>query len=166
MRDLGIDANAHDFIAMKVQDITPEYVRQMRAAGFNPSTHELIAMKVQDVTPEYRKALEAAGYKLDVSELITAKVMDITPEFIAQGPHAWLQGPEHRQTHPAEERGRFLARAISKEPIVNSSKTIVCCSRVVRAEPRPRPAARWPPRISKATGPSCRPRRPARFASA
>ncbi len=56
----------------------------MRAAGFNPSTHELIAMKVQDVTPEYRKALETAGFKLNVSELINAKVMDITPEFIKQ----------------------------------------------------------------------------------
>ena len=44
--------------------------------------NELIGMKVQDVTPEYIKALQAAGFKLSVNDIIGAKVQDVTPEFI------------------------------------------------------------------------------------
>jgi len=39
-------------------------------------------MKVQGVTPEYIKSLQSAGLKFDVDELIGAKVQGITPEFI------------------------------------------------------------------------------------
>jgi hypothetical protein len=39
-------------------------------------------MRVQDVTPEYIKALQSAGYKFDVGDIISAKVQDVTPEFI------------------------------------------------------------------------------------
>jgi hypothetical protein len=68
-----------------VQDVTPEYVRQMRATGFDiTNINELVAMKVHDVTPEYRKALEAQGFKPDTDEIIQAKVMDITPEFASR----------------------------------------------------------------------------------
>ena len=56
----------------------------MRAKGFDASADEIIAMKVQDITPEYRDAFVRAGYKLDTNKLIQAKVMDITPEFIKQ----------------------------------------------------------------------------------
>jgi hypothetical protein len=57
-------------------------VRAIRALGLNPSMSELIAMKVQDVTPEYIKALQTAGFKVSVNEIISAKVQDVTPEFI------------------------------------------------------------------------------------
>jgi hypothetical protein len=67
---------------MRVQDVTPEYVRDIRALGLKPSTSELIAMRVQDVSPEYIKALQAAGYKVSVSDIISAKVQDVSPEFI------------------------------------------------------------------------------------
>jgi len=33
---------------MKVQGVTPEYVREMRATGLKPNTDELIGMKVQE----------------------------------------------------------------------------------------------------------------------
>jgi len=84
VHDLGFKPDANEIIAMKVQDITPEYVREMRAQGFDVDANELIAMKVQDITPEYRKRMESAGYKLDANQLIQAKVMGITPEFVQQ----------------------------------------------------------------------------------
>jgi hypothetical protein len=41
-------------------------------------------MKVQGITPAYLKELQAAGYKVDIDEAISAKVQGITPEFIAK----------------------------------------------------------------------------------
>ena len=84
MHDLGIDPKGDDVIGMRVQDVTPEYVRDIQALGFKPSVNELIGMKVQDVTPEYIKALQSAGFKLSVNDIIGAKVQDVTPEFIEQ----------------------------------------------------------------------------------
>jgi hypothetical protein len=55
----------------------------MRDTGLKPNTDELIGMKVQGITPEYVKSMQAAGFKeLDCDELIGAKVQGVTPEFI------------------------------------------------------------------------------------
>jgi len=67
---------------MRIQGVTPEYVRDIRALGLKPSVNEFISMRVQDVTPEYIKALQAAGYKFSVNDIISAKVQDVSPEFI------------------------------------------------------------------------------------
>jgi hypothetical protein len=39
-------------------------------------------MRVQDISPEYIKALQTAGLKFGVNDIISAKVQDVTPEFI------------------------------------------------------------------------------------
>jgi len=42
----------------------------------------MIGLRVQGVTPEYIKALQTAGFKLSIDDVIGAKVQGITPEFI------------------------------------------------------------------------------------
>jgi beta-lactamase regulating signal transducer with metallopeptidase domain len=79
----GFDPSVHDLIGMKVQGVTPEYIRDIRATGLKPNMRDLIGMKVQGVTPEYVKALQSAGLgDLTVRDFISAKVQGITPEFI------------------------------------------------------------------------------------
>jgi beta-lactamase regulating signal transducer with metallopeptidase domain len=79
----GFDPNIHDLIGMKVQGVTPEYIRDIRAAGLKPSLRDLIGMKVQGVTPAYIRALQSAGLgDLTIHDFISAKVQGITPEFI------------------------------------------------------------------------------------
>ena len=79
----GFDPSIHDLIGMKVQGITPEYIRDIRATGLKPSMHDLIGTKVQGVTPEYIRALQSAGLgDLTIRDFISAKVQGITPEFI------------------------------------------------------------------------------------
>jgi hypothetical protein len=56
--------------------------RQHTCGTFAPSANELIAMRVQDITPEYIKTLQEAGFKLSISDIIGAKVRDVTPELI------------------------------------------------------------------------------------
>jgi hypothetical protein len=57
-------------------------VRSIRATGLNPDKDEWIALKVQGVTEDYIKGLQAAGFKPDVDEVVGAKVQGITPQFI------------------------------------------------------------------------------------
>ncbi len=79
----GLDPSIHDLIGMKVQGVTPDYIRDIRATGLRPSMRDLISMKVQGVTPEYIKALQSAGLgDLTIHDFISAKVQGISPEFI------------------------------------------------------------------------------------
>lgn len=82
MRAAGFDTSVHDLIGMKVQGITPEYVKEMRAAGANPDTHDLIGMKVQGITPEYVRDIRATGLNPDTHDLIALKVQGVTPEYV------------------------------------------------------------------------------------
>ncbi len=61
MKSVGLtDLSLDTLIAMKVQDVTPEYVRELQAQGLHPDAEKLIAMKVQDVTPEYVRELASS----------------------------------------------------------------------------------------------------------
>jgi hypothetical protein len=75
---------ADQLIAMKVQDITPEYIHAMRAEGLKPDVDELIGMKVQGISPEYVRQIRALNLKADVDSLIGMKVQGITPEYVAE----------------------------------------------------------------------------------
>ena len=101
MHEQGIDLGANDVISMRVQDVTSEYVRDIKALGLKPSANELISMKVQDVTPEYVKALQSAGFNPSINDIISAKVQDVTPDFVERARRTWLQGPEPAKTDPA-----------------------------------------------------------------
>jgi len=82
MKAAGYNVDLDKYVAMKVQDITPEYAEQMtKATGERPSADELIALKVQDVTPDYIARMRAAGYTGDLHKVIAMKVQDITPEY-------------------------------------------------------------------------------------
>jgi beta-lactamase regulating signal transducer with metallopeptidase domain len=83
--------SADDLVGMKVQGITPAYIRGIQAAGLKPTADELIGMKVQGVTPEYIQELHAAGLKLDVDQLIGMKVQDVTPDYLRQMKDLGLQ---------------------------------------------------------------------------
>src|ERR1700744_325392 len=85
MRSAGYDVDIDKYIAMKVQDITPEYAQAMAKAGFGkPSADELIAMKVQGITPEYVSELHAAGLQPGtIGDLVSYRIFKVTPEFAA-----------------------------------------------------------------------------------
>jgi beta-lactamase regulating signal transducer with metallopeptidase domain len=68
-------------IEFKMQGITPEYIRELRAAGFQPSAKEIVAMKIMGVTPDYAARMKAAGYPgLSIDDLIAARSQGIDPE--------------------------------------------------------------------------------------
>ena len=79
LKDLTVD----EIIALKIHGVTPDYIRELRAAGIEASSPELVALKIHEVTPEYIRGLAAAGLaNLRVHEYLAAKIQGITPEFI------------------------------------------------------------------------------------
>lgn len=84
LREQGIDVDANNIIAMKVQDVTPEYIKELHAAGLKPNQNQLIALKVQDVDAAYYRGLKESGIDADVDRLIALKVQDVTPEYVRE----------------------------------------------------------------------------------
>lgn len=82
IRELGLQPSADEIVGMKVQGITPEYLREMRTIAANLGVDELIGMKVQGITPEYANEMRGLGLKADPDNLIGMKVQGITPEYI------------------------------------------------------------------------------------
>jgi beta-lactamase regulating signal transducer with metallopeptidase domain len=84
IHELGMQPTADELIGMRVQGITPEYIREMRTIDAKVSVDELIGMKVQGITPQYAKELGDLGVKVAPDELIGMKVQGITPEYVRE----------------------------------------------------------------------------------
>jgi beta-lactamase regulating signal transducer with metallopeptidase domain len=85
MKDLGLKISPDELIGMKVQGITPDYVREMRAAtGQALDGDGLIGLKVQGVTPEYIKDMHGLGLKADADDIIGMKVQGVTPDYVRE----------------------------------------------------------------------------------
>jgi len=82
IHDLGLKPSADELIGMRVQGITPEYIREMRGIAANLGVDELIGMKVQGITPQYANEMRALGLQADPDNLIGMKVQGITPEYV------------------------------------------------------------------------------------
>ncbi len=84
MQEQGLHPDAEMLVAMRVQDISPEYVRGLHDAGLNPDQNQLIGLKVQGVDGEYYRGLKEAGLEPDVNALIGMKVQGVTPEYVKE----------------------------------------------------------------------------------
>lgn len=80
LRNVDLD----DLIAMKVQGITPAYIKGVLATQLDPEIDQLIAMKVHNVTPEYIDELRRLVIDVNVDDLVAMKVHGITPEYIRE----------------------------------------------------------------------------------
>lgn len=80
LRDVSIE----ELVAMKVQGITPEYIKGMLATQLHPKVDELVAMKVHGVTPEYIAEIRRHVADVVTEDVIAMKVHGITPQYIQQ----------------------------------------------------------------------------------
>ncbi len=84
LNEQGLHPDVNNLIAMRVQGVTPQYVRGLREAGLNPDQNQIIALKVQGADGEYYRGLKEAGIQPDVNTLIGLKVQGVTPEYVRE----------------------------------------------------------------------------------
>jgi hypothetical protein len=82
IHELGMKPTVDELVGMRVQGITPDYIREMRTIAPNLGVDELIGMKVQGITPQYANDMRGLGLKADPENLIGMKVQGITPEYV------------------------------------------------------------------------------------
>ncbi|HTX74874.1 MAG TPA: M56 family metallopeptidase [Terracidiphilus sp.] len=84
MRAAGYDVDLDKMIAMKIQDVTPEYARAMAQVGLGkPSADDLIACKIQGVSPEVIAQLKQQGLEVkSFQDAISYRIFNVTPEFV------------------------------------------------------------------------------------
>jgi beta-lactamase regulating signal transducer with metallopeptidase domain/DNA-directed RNA polymerase subunit F len=82
VRNLDINADVEEIITMKIHDVQPEFLKEMRSIGFKPDADQLIAMKVHDLSADYVKGMRSLGLDIDTDQMIAMKVHDVTPEYV------------------------------------------------------------------------------------
>ena len=84
MKAAGYDVDLDKYIAMKVQNVTPEYARAMAQVGFGkPSADELIACKIHGVSPEAIAQLKRQGLEIkNLQDAVSFRIFEVTPEFV------------------------------------------------------------------------------------
>lgn len=81
----GYKVTLEKYLTMRIFDITPDYIREMRSLGFkNIDDDELVASKIHRVTPDYIRKMRAAGWDLSLDELQSSAIHGATPEFAAE----------------------------------------------------------------------------------
>jgi beta-lactamase regulating signal transducer with metallopeptidase domain len=66
-------------IALKIHDVTGEYIRQIRAEGYQPTVDQLVALKIHNVTPQYVDQLKQKGLQLDIDHLLAFRIHNVDP---------------------------------------------------------------------------------------
>ena len=86
MKAAGYDVDLDKYVAMKIQDITPEYAAAMGQLGFGKlSADDLIACKVQGVTPEFISGLKQGGIEVKtIHDAISYRIFEVSPEFVTK----------------------------------------------------------------------------------
>lgn len=85
MRAAGYDVDLDKLIALKIENVTPEYARAMANVGFGkPSADELIACKMQGVTPESIQEMKKQNLEVNsLQDAVSYRMFQVTPDFVA-----------------------------------------------------------------------------------
>jgi cold shock CspA family protein len=86
LKTVGVsDLSLDKLVQYRIFDVTPDYVREMRASFPNLSMDKLVEMRIFKATPEFSKEMASLGYgSLTSEQLVNFKIHGVTPEFIRE----------------------------------------------------------------------------------
>jgi beta-lactamase regulating signal transducer with metallopeptidase domain len=82
LHEQGLHPDADELVGMKIQGVTPEYIRDLRELGLNPNADEIVSMKIQGVDAAYVRGLKEAGIQPDGDQLIAFRIQGVTPDYV------------------------------------------------------------------------------------
>ena len=91
LHEQGLQPNPDTVIAMRIQGVTPEYVHDLRGLGLSPNADQLVAMRIQGVDAAYVSAIKNAGFQPDIDHLVSMRIQGVTPEAIREFHQQGLQ---------------------------------------------------------------------------
>ena len=98
MQAIGYRESLEQYIAFRIFRVDPEYVKAMNAAGFkNLSAGKLVETKIHNVTPEYIREMRAHGEDLSLDGYVQSRIFRVTPEFAEEMKHLGYSGLDHDQ---------------------------------------------------------------------
>lgn len=83
MRELGMHADAGNLVAMRIQGVTPELVHDLLELGLSPDAEQIVALKIQGVDAAYVRGLKETGIQPDIDQLIALKIQSVTPAYVS-----------------------------------------------------------------------------------
>ncbi len=82
MHEQGLHPDAESLVAMRIQGVTPGYVHDLGNMGLHPDAEQLVALRIQRVDASYIGGLKEAGLQPDVDQLIALKIQSVTPAYV------------------------------------------------------------------------------------
>jgi hypothetical protein len=72
-------------VEYQIFKVTPDYIRQMRAAYPNIEMDQLVAMRIHKATPEFAQEMAKLGYSnLSAQDLINFRIHGVSPDFVRE----------------------------------------------------------------------------------
>jgi beta-lactamase regulating signal transducer with metallopeptidase domain len=82
LRDQGLHPDADNILSMRMQGVTPEYVKDLRGLDLNPDEDQIVSMRIQGVDAAYVRGMKEAGIQPSIDKLISLKIQGATPEYV------------------------------------------------------------------------------------
>jgi hypothetical protein len=92
----GYRLRLEDYQSMRIFDVTPAYIREMRELGFENISHdELVATRIHGVTPSYIRQMRKMGWDLSLEDYQANRIHGVTPAFAEQMRELGFRGLSH-----------------------------------------------------------------------
>jgi beta-lactamase regulating signal transducer with metallopeptidase domain len=82
LREQGLHPDVDELLSMRIQGASPEYIHDLRSLGLNPDADQIVAMKIQGVDATYVSGLKDGGLQPNIDQLIAMKIQGVTPDYV------------------------------------------------------------------------------------
>ncbi len=82
LQEQGFHPTADELIGMRIQGVTPDYIRGIRDLGLTPNADQLMSMRIQGVDAGYIRGMKDAGVQPDIDQLIAMRIQGVTPDYV------------------------------------------------------------------------------------
>ncbi len=86
MRAAGYDVSLDKYLAFRIFNITPAYLRELNDLGYRDLDSDAItSFRIHKVTPEFIRGIRELGYDdIPARKLVAMRIHRVTPEFVRE----------------------------------------------------------------------------------